>query len=107
MGCGQGAPPEQSSALAKPLAKITTPTGIEMVELPPGEFVMGDDSGPPEERPAHTVRISGFCIDACEVTQKSFESMMGRNPAKFVGPDRPVERVSWYAAIQYCNCAVA
>ena len=74
-----------------------------MVEVPPGEFIMGDDGGAAEERPAHTVRVSAFCIDATEVTQKSFEALMGRNPAKFVGPDRPVERVSWYAAIQYCN----
>ena len=28
---------------------------------------------------------------------------MGRNPSKSVGPDKPVERVSWLAAIQYCN----
>ena len=28
---------------------------------------------------------------------------MGRNPAKSAAPDRPVERVSWFAAVQYCN----
>ena len=86
-----------------PLAKMTTPTGAEMIEVPPGEFTMGETQGEADEQPAHAVRISAFWIDSSEVTQKSFEALMGRNPAKFIGPDRPVERVSWYAAIQYCN----
>jgi formylglycine-generating enzyme required for sulfatase activity len=29
--------------------------------------------------------------------------LMGRNPSKFQGPDRPVERPSYLAAVQYCN----
>ena len=28
---------------------------------------------------------------------------MGTNPSKFKGPDKPVERVSWLAAVKYCN----
>jgi formylglycine-generating enzyme required for sulfatase activity len=74
-----------------------------MVQAPAGEFEMGDDGGEADERPSHTVRLGAFWIDATEVTQQSFEALMGRNPAKFPGPDRPVERVSWFAAIQYCN----
>ena len=34
-------------------------------------------------------------MDTCEVTQAAFQALMGRNPAKSVGPDKPVERVSW------------
>jgi formylglycine-generating enzyme required for sulfatase activity len=29
--------------------------------------------------------------------------MMGKNPSKTVSPDRPVERISWVSAAQYCN----
>ena len=59
-----------------------------MVLIPGGEFVMGDDHGEDDEKPAHRVRISPFYMDICEVTQESFQAMMGRNPSKSVGPDQ-------------------
>ncbi|MFB3892904.1 MAG: formylglycine-generating enzyme family protein [Phycisphaerae bacterium] len=98
-GCQKKAPGAPS---AKP-PTITTKSGVEMVVIPGGEFVMGSDSGDDDERPAHTVRVSGFCMDKYEVTQKAFEALMGIKPSKFKGPDRPVERVGWLAAAKYCN----
>ncbi len=74
-----------------------------MVLIPAGEFTMGDDDGEDDEQPAHRVRVSAFYMDVTEVSQASFQAIMGRNPAKFAGPDKPVERISWHAAIQYCN----
>jgi formylglycine-generating enzyme required for sulfatase activity len=82
---------------------ITTKTGVEMVLLPAGEFTLGDAQGEDDEKPPHKVRLSAFYIDRSEVTQVDFEKMMGKNPARTVGPDRPVERVSWVLAVQYCN----
>jgi formylglycine-generating enzyme required for sulfatase activity len=82
---------------------ITTPTGVEMVLVPAGSFLMGSDKGDDDEKPAHPVAIASFWMDRYEVTQKSYESLMGTNPAKFVNPLKPVERVSWVAAIKYCN----
>ena len=63
------------------------------------------------------VRISAvtlerdFFICDHEVTQKEYQDIMGTNPSKFkTNPDkgeiqenRPVERVSWFDAIEYCN----
>ena len=38
------------------------------------------------------------------VTQKEYESVMGYNPSNFAGnPDNPVENVTWYDAVMYCN----
>jgi formylglycine-generating enzyme required for sulfatase activity len=104
-GCaGSGSPePAQVAPHAAPVERITTPAGIEMVRVPAGEFVMGDDRGEDDEKPARQVRISAFYVDTCEVTQKAFQTLMGRNPSKFIGPDRPVERVSWLGAVQFCN----
>ncbi len=82
---------------------ITTKTGVRMVRIPAGAFRMGDDQGDEDERPAHTVRVSPFYMDITEVTQRSYRTLMGRNPAKFKSPDRPVERLSWSAAVRYCN----
>jgi formylglycine-generating enzyme required for sulfatase activity len=103
-GCKSNEQPPSApgSAAAKP-PTITTKAGVEMVLIPAGDFVMGDDGGEADEKPAHKVHVSAFYMDVTEVTQKSYEGLMGRNPAKSVGPDKPVERISWLAAVQYCN----
>lgn len=51
------------------------------------------------------VTVSSFVIDIYELTQASFESVMGSNPAigYGTGPDYPVYKVSWFTAIEYCN----
>ena len=71
--------------------------GIEMVYIPPGEFMMGSPDNYPDERPVHKVRITrGFWIGKTEVTQGQWRSVMGSNPSGFQeGDDYPVERVSW------------
>ena len=86
-----------------PVQFIRPASGIEMALVPAGDFLMGNDRGEEDEKPAHRVRVSNFYMDEFEVTQKSYEGLMGTNPAKFKGPDKPVERVSWLAAVRYCN----
>ncbi len=50
------------------------------------------------------VTLSSFFIDKYEVTQASYQAVMGTNPSHFSGnPYRPVEQVSWFNAIEYCN----
>lgn len=63
------------------------------------------------------VRISAVTLERAfymcdhEVTQKEYKDIMGANPSKFknnpdkgeIQENRPVERVSWFDAIEYCN----
>ncbi|MDK8191156.1 SUMF1/EgtB/PvdO family nonheme iron enzyme [Paenibacillus sp. UMB7766-LJ446] len=49
------------------------------------------------------VTLSNFYIGKYEVTQKEWEDIMGNNPSGFKGDELPVEMVSWYDAVEYCN----
>ncbi len=49
------------------------------------------------------VVVSDFYIGKLDVTQKEWTELMGSNPSKFKGDNLPVERVSWYDSIEYCN----
>ena len=50
-----------------------------------------------------TVSVSEFLIAKTEVTQRDFYEVMAFNPSYDRAEKKPVENVSWYQAIQYCN----
>jgi formylglycine-generating enzyme len=49
------------------------------------------------------VTISDFYMGKYDVTQKEWMGVMGTNPSKFKGDNLPVEMVTWYDCIEYCN----
>ena len=78
-------------------------TGMEFVWVPGGTFEMGCGSWAGEcssdEKPVHSVRLSGFWLAKYEVTQGQWQKVMGNNPSHFKnGGNYPVEFVSWVAA---------
>ncbi len=113
--CGQSGPdspggtgPEDATATSTPetagSVAVVSPSGIAMVFLPGGEFLMGSDRGSPDEAPAHRVKVSGFLIDQFEVTHAMFAQVQLPNPSHWQdNPNQPVERVRWRDAKQYCN----
>ena len=49
------------------------------------------------------ITIPDFYIGRYEVTQKEWIAVMGSNPSGFKGNNLPVETVSWYDCVDYCN----
>ena len=94
---------EEPDKPSEPPATVTTATGVEMVLIPAGLFVMGSSDGRPDEAPPHQVALDAFLMDRTEVTQKQYEKLALSNPSHFKGPDRPVEQISWAQAAMYCN----
>ena len=52
---------------------------------------------------ANKVKVGNFEIQKTEVTQPLYYAVAETNPSNFAGPNLPVERVSWYDAIIFCN----
>ena len=80
----------------------------EMVLIPKGDFVMGalEDDGDAydDEKPRHKVTLTrDFLMGKYQVTQALWESVMGFNPSRWKGANRPVECVSWLDVVAFCN----
>lgn len=50
-----------------------------------------------------SLSLPDFYIGIYEVTQKEWVEVMGNNPSEFKGDNLPVETVSWYDCVIYCN----
>jgi len=88
-----------------------TPLRAALRLVPAGGYWMGDATGegePDELSPSGDltwVEISALWVAETETTQRMWIGVVGNQPAHFVGCGAtcPVERVSWYDAVAYCN----
>jgi formylglycine-generating enzyme required for sulfatase activity len=81
---------------------------MQFVSIPAGSFMMGCSTGDcecyPEEKPAHRVVITRpFEMGKCQVTQAEYEAVMAANPSYSLGPNLPVEGVSWDDVQKFCE----
>jgi len=70
-----------------------------------GTYAMGSASGEPDEKPVHNVTVATLLVGRTEITQQQYARVIGLNPSLLTqgsADDRPVERVSWYDAVEYC-----
>jgi formylglycine-generating enzyme required for sulfatase activity len=101
-----------TNAVRFPIAPAQFP-GFALIQ--PGTFLMGSNAaggapyfGSSAEQPVHAVTITKpFWMGTTEVTQAQYQALIGGNPSSFVGPNNPVERVSWLSAQFYCAALTA
>ncbi|MCF7832973.1 MAG: formylglycine-generating enzyme family protein, partial [Candidatus Marinimicrobia bacterium] len=78
---------------------------IDMINVQGGSFTMGDlRSGiVGYDPPLQDVTLNDYNIAKYEVTQELFKEIMGNNPSYNIVDNNPVEQVSWYDAVKFCN----
>ena len=85
---------------------------IDLIWCNPGHFIMGcseDEEGDSEDAPLHQVTLTkGFWLARFQTTQAQYEMIaeqagLAPRPSKFEGENRPVERVTWVDAHQWCE----
>ena len=77
-----------------------------MVLVKGGTFQMGSPASEAErdaDETRHELTVQDFLMSPTEVSQQEYESVMGNNPSERKGSNLPVENVTWYDAIAYCN----
>jgi formylglycine-generating enzyme required for sulfatase activity len=89
---------------------------LEMMLIPGGTFIMGspkeEENSMDSERPQHEVTIEPFFMGKYQVTQEQWRFVaklpqvnreLEQDPSNFKGDNRPVEQVSWYDAVEFCD----
>jgi len=89
------------SVQTQPVAQSEHSISDNFVRINSGTFTMGSNRS--DEKQPHTVTVNGFYMGKYEVTQKEWIEVMGTNPSNNKADDQPVEQVSWYDAVEYCN----
>jgi formylglycine-generating enzyme required for sulfatase activity len=103
-------------------AEADEATSLTMLWMPPGRFWMGSPEEEPERRseegPQHLVQLQGFFLSQTPITQaqwrevanwqpnkgeRAWSKELNPSPSNFKGDQRPVERVSWDDAMEFCH----
>lgn len=73
----------------------------DMVFISGGSLWLGDDSQ--KDNPKHNVTLNSFYISKYQVTQELWNKVMSYDHSEHIGMRRPVDNVSWYDAVVFCN----
>ncbi len=116
--------PQQAAARAhlyaykfKPAQALRSSIGVDLVYVPPGDFVRGSRAGEPgratDEVQAKVRLTRGFFLGVNEVTQRQWDAVFGAGAAarvittapaksKALGPDLPMHSIRWDEAREFC-----
>jgi len=86
-----------------PLLSQTSP---QFVLVEGGTFIMGsteNEKGRSKDEIRHKVRVNSFYLSRTEVTQGQYSSVMKTPPPSSENTLMPMQFVSWYEAVEFCN----
>jgi len=77
-----------------------------MILISGGTFTMGspaNEEGRASNEIQRSITLSSFYISRYTISQREYQDIMGRNPSTFRGENLPVENITWWDALEYCN----
>ena len=108
--------PRTGRGFIEPRLEVGKALPLHMVLIPEGTFLMGSPDDEPErskaEGPQHQVDVSKFFMGRYPVTQSQWrvvaairkvEIDLDPSPFRFKGDNLPVEQVSWYESVEFCQ----
>ncbi len=93
---------ERSFKKAIEMVSSETFSFFTMIYCPTGRFMKGGSKYNDNPYMQETIE-KPFLLGEAEITQELYEKVMKDNPSEFKHPQNPVENVSWYDAILFCN----
>lgn len=73
--------------------------GSEMIAIPPGRVTLSDR----RTQRSWSVELAAYQLAAVPVTQAGYAQVTGERPGSVQGDRLPVEGVSWWDAVRFCN----
>ena len=108
--------PRTSQGFIEPMLEVGDALPLHMVLIPAGTFLMGSSEDELErlysEGPQHEGSVPTFLMGRYPVTQAQWRIVadlpqvnreLKPDPSNFKGDNRPVEQVSWYEAVEFCD----
>jgi formylglycine-generating enzyme required for sulfatase activity len=104
---------KQARYFTEPIGKV----GLDMIFVEGGEFPMGSPEDEPElyddEGPQHLVQVPAFFMGRYPITQAQWRVVvetipqvnqeLNPDPSEFKGENLPVEQVTWFDAVEFCD----
>lgn len=79
---------------------------VSTIWIDGGDFLQGQRTLDPSD-PGRKVTVSSFWMAETPITQSQYESVQGHNSSAYQGENNPVEQVSWFDAVEFCNALSA
>ena len=107
--------PATASYYTEALEGLGEAIPLQMLYIPAGTFTMGspeDEPGRADNEAQHEVTVPPFFLGRYPVTQAQWQAVaaiepvnreLRPDPSRFKGDNFPVEQVSWYDAMEFCD----
>jgi formylglycine-generating enzyme required for sulfatase activity len=107
--------PATTRYYTEPLDDLGEAIPLQMLLIPAGTFTMGSPEDEPkrsQNEAQHKVTVPSFFLGRYPVTQAQWRAVaalpqvkrtLKPAPSHFKGDNRPVEKVSWYEAVEFCD----